>query len=217
MARLRVTTGPSTGKQVHVQAELLLGREGVDLVIEDPEMSRRHAAVRLVGGVLEVEDLGSANGTFVNGERIEGPTLVNGGGQIRCGTTVFEVLGVVPAQGTRLRTDTDTDTDAAPIADPQATRARAIADPQATRVRPIADPQATAPRSIPRPRPPPAGHTPAAAAPGTTGLPAPVGTFSPPVQRRSRGLASRSWVPTALSFGTVIVVAVALVIYFATR
>ena len=42
----------------------------------------------------------------------------------------------------------------------------------------------------------------------------PIGEFHPPTQRRQKGLASRSWVPVALSFGTVIIVAIALVIYF---
>lgn len=41
-----------------------------------------------------------------------------------------------------------------------------------------------------------------------------VAPFHPPSQQRQRGLASRSWVPVALSFGTVIIVAIALVIYF---
>jgi hypothetical protein len=42
----------------------------------------------------------------------------------------------------------------------------------------------------------------------------PVGEFHPPTRRRQRGLASRSWVPVALSFGTALLVAIALVIYF---
>jgi hypothetical protein len=42
----------------------------------------------------------------------------------------------------------------------------------------------------------------------------PVGEFHPPTHRRQRGLASRSWVPVALSFGTALLVAIALVIYF---
>jgi hypothetical protein len=37
------------------------------------------------------------------------------------------------------------------------------------------------------------------------------------VRRRRRGLASRSWIPVALSFGTVVLTAIALVAYFATR
>ena len=43
----------------------------------------------------------------------------------------------------------------------------------------------------------------------------PIGEFRPPERQKvQRGLASRSWVPVALSFGTVIIVAIALVIYF---
>jgi hypothetical protein len=42
----------------------------------------------------------------------------------------------------------------------------------------------------------------------------PLAPFHPPTQRRQKGLASRSWLPVALSFGTVIIVAIALVIYF---
>jgi hypothetical protein len=42
----------------------------------------------------------------------------------------------------------------------------------------------------------------------------PLAPFHPPSQQRQKGLASRSWVPAVLSFGTVIVVAIALVIYF---
>ena len=42
----------------------------------------------------------------------------------------------------------------------------------------------------------------------------PIGEFHPPAARSQRGLASRSWVPVALSFGTALLVAIALVIYF---
>ena len=42
----------------------------------------------------------------------------------------------------------------------------------------------------------------------------PIGEFRPPTHRSQRGLASRSWVPVALSFGTALLVAIALVIYF---
>jgi hypothetical protein len=42
----------------------------------------------------------------------------------------------------------------------------------------------------------------------------PIGEFRPPRHRTQHGLASRSWVPVALSFGTALLVAIALVIYF---
>jgi hypothetical protein len=56
---------------------------------------------------------------------------------------------------------------------------------------------------------------PAAAPPQARSAPSqPIGEFRPPSHRSQRGLASRSWVPVALSFGTALLVAIALVIYF---
>jgi pSer/pThr/pTyr-binding forkhead associated (FHA) protein len=140
MATLWITNGPGAGQSVSVTGELIIGRQNADLTLEDAEVSRRHAAVRLDGGRVEIEDLGSANGTFVNGSRIEGAVTVGGGAKIRIGQTEMEVRGVVP-----IRADT-------PIADPQATQARAIPDPQVTKARPVADPQVTQARAIPDPQ-----------------------------------------------------------------
>jgi hypothetical protein len=257
---------------VGVTGELVIGRENADLTIDDAEVSRRHVAVRLEGGQLEVEDLGSANGTFVNGSRIEGPVKVGGGAKIRVGRTEFEVRGVLPTRGEK---HDSTRVAASPIADPQATRATPtrdpqltkarslpdpqvtkatpIADPQITKATPIADPQTTKARAIPDlqtteahavPDPqvtqarsvpadlakpqassqsvldtsPPIAPAPAAPAPGSSkNIAAQVGAFSPPARRRSRGLASRSWVPTVASFGTAIAAAGALIVYFAVH
>jgi hypothetical protein len=257
---------------VGVTGELVIGRENADLTIDDAEVSRRHVAVRLEGGQLEVEDLGSANGTFVNGSRIEGPVKVGGGAKIRVGRTEFEVRGVLPTRGEK---HDSTRVAASPIADPQATRATPtpdpqltkarsvpdpqvtkatpIADPQTTKATPIADPQTTKARAIPDlqtteahavPDPqvtqarsvpadlakpqassrsvldtsPPVAPAPAAPAPGSSkNIAAQVGAFSPPARRRSRGLASRSWVPTVASFGTAIAAAGALIVYFAVH
>ena len=68
MASLWVISGSRAGESVGVTGELVIGRENADLTIDDAEVSRRHVAVRLEGGQLEVEDLGSANGTFVERE-----------------------------------------------------------------------------------------------------------------------------------------------------
>jgi pSer/pThr/pTyr-binding forkhead associated (FHA) protein len=88
---LVVTQGALTGQRLEVEAELVIGREGVAVTIDDPELSRRHAAVRPVEGGFEVEDLGSLNGTFVNGRRIEGPTKLSGGDTIKLGQNVLEL------------------------------------------------------------------------------------------------------------------------------
>jgi hypothetical protein len=71
---------------------------------------------------------------------------------------------------------------------------------------PIAPAQPTAPGRVPA--------TPAPA--GAPGAPQELAPFVPPAVRRG-GLATRSWIPVALSFGTALVTAVALVVYFAAR
>jgi ABC transport system ATP-binding/permease protein len=187
MARLRVVSGPNAGQTVDVEEEIVIGREDTDLAIDDEEMSRRHAVVRRHANRLQVEDLGSTNGTFVDGTRIAEPTLLGGGAEIKVGTTVLVVEGVLPVS--------DSSADIAPR--------------NVTRVSQAIPEGAPAPltaTAAPAPAPP----APAPAAPVQA-----VGDFRPPQRSRKQpGLASRSWVPVALSFGTVIIVAIALVIYF---
>jgi predicted component of type VI protein secretion system len=151
MASLWITTGPGAGQSVSVIGELIIGRQNADLTLDDAEVSRRHAAVRLDGGRLEIEDLGSANGTFVNGSRIEGAVTVGGGAKIRIGQTEMEVRGVVPIRADTPIADPQA-TQTRPIADPQVTQARAVPDPQVTKARPVADPQVTQARAIPDPQ-----------------------------------------------------------------
>lgn len=87
---LSIRKGPLAGKDVKVTGNLVLGREG-DLVIADPEISRRHCAIRVVDGTLVIDDLQSLNGTWVNGKRIELPTLLAPGDMVGLGTSVIEV------------------------------------------------------------------------------------------------------------------------------
>jgi pSer/pThr/pTyr-binding forkhead associated (FHA) protein/S1-C subfamily serine protease len=90
---LMVKNGPSTGRRISVDSQLEIGRENVDIVIEDSQMSRRHAAVRPYGSRLEIADLGSSNGTYVNGRKIEGKVSVSSGDSIRLGGTFLDVVG----------------------------------------------------------------------------------------------------------------------------
>jgi pSer/pThr/pTyr-binding forkhead associated (FHA) protein len=190
MARLRVVSGPNAGLTVDVDEEVVIGREDTDLAIDDEEMSRRHAVVRRHANRLQVEDLGSTNGTFVDGTRIAEPTLLGGGAEIKVGTTLLVVEGVLP------------------VSDPNSD---VIQPRNVTRVSPaISD--AAPPSATPVTATATATATPPAPAPPVQPV---VGEFRPPERARKQpGLASRSWVPVALSFGTVIIVAIALVIYF---
>ena len=93
-AALIVNDGPSAGDRFPVEREALLGRAGADIVVQDPEASRQHARVRPMNGGLELTDLGSANGTIVNGQRIERPAQLVDGDVIKIGrTSLTTVIG----------------------------------------------------------------------------------------------------------------------------
>jgi hypothetical protein len=89
---LTIREGPTQGTQIALEGEVVVGRMGTTVEIPDPEISRRHAVFRLRGEALEVDDLDSLNGTFVNGERISAPTVVRGGDRVRVGDTELEVV-----------------------------------------------------------------------------------------------------------------------------
>jgi hypothetical protein len=98
-AVLVFTKGPLTGRRLELEGELVIGREGAAVTIDDSELSRRHAAFRPVEGGIEVEDLGSLNGTLVNGQRITAPTRLAAGDSIKLGQSVLELEGA-PASAT---------------------------------------------------------------------------------------------------------------------
>ena len=110
-AVLVFTQGPLTGQRLEPEGELVIGREGAALTIEDSELSRRHAAIRPVEGGIEIEDLGSLNGTFVNGQRIDAPTRLAGGDSVKLGAerpgarrrqaAPATVMSAAPAAGRR--------------------------------------------------------------------------------------------------------------------
>ena len=91
MPSLRAREGPLAGQRLTVESALTLGRGAADVVIDDPEISRRHALVRAGDGYLEIEDLDSLNGTWVNDARISASVRVRPGDVVRLGTTVLEV------------------------------------------------------------------------------------------------------------------------------
>jgi predicted component of type VI protein secretion system len=126
--------------------QLTIGRDSTnEIVINDAEVSRRHARLTFQGGKYVLEDLGSTNGTFVNGQRLAGPRVLKAGEVVSFGeqiVLVFEVVNI---------------------------------DPGATMVSPRAAAVPAASRPMPPPPPPPvdyAGSVPASPAPvpafGTT-------------------------------------------------
>lgn len=93
---LKIQTGPESGSEFLLEKpELFLGRDpGNDLVITDPEVSRRHARLVLNGPQFAIEDLGSTNGTFVQGTQIHGLTTLNPGDIIAIGERVVLLYDV---------------------------------------------------------------------------------------------------------------------------
>ena len=75
----------AAGGAVHPLAQTTrVGRSrDADLVLDDKRVSRAHAAIRVDGPQVVVEDLGSTNGTWVNGVRIKTPTVLSHGDEVR--------------------------------------------------------------------------------------------------------------------------------------
>jgi pSer/pThr/pTyr-binding forkhead associated (FHA) protein len=86
-----VESTPMHGREVAVLSGITLGRDDCDVVLSDPEVSRRHAVVLESPEGFAIEDLGSTNGTWVNGERIDRPEPLHAGDEVRLGNTVWHV------------------------------------------------------------------------------------------------------------------------------
>lgn len=85
-------TGPLLGLSYGVAGPMLLGRApDCDLVIVNPEVSRHHARLSIEGNELVVEDLGSSNGTVVNGKLVVGRQALHHKDEMRFHDIVFRV------------------------------------------------------------------------------------------------------------------------------
>src|SRR5436305_1129710 len=97
--QLVVQSGAEPGRTYDITAsqKIRMGRQsGNDVVVPDEQVSRRHAEIEERNGGLIVTDLGSSNGTFVNGTRIASPQSLQAGDTVQVGTTVLKVLGAAP-------------------------------------------------------------------------------------------------------------------------
>jgi predicted component of type VI protein secretion system len=154
-ARIEVVAGNAAGTWLEVTDELLIGRhaDGPGRLGNDEEISRYHARVSLgAGGLCAVEDLGSTNGTFVNGVRISAPQTLKSGDTIGLGASTLVVRELpVPAAA-------DPSGDSPSEAEGQATAEHAAP--------PAAEPEPTPAPRVPEPAPEPEPEpTPPAAAP----------------------------------------------------
>ncbi len=88
--QLSVRQGPHPNLVFELDADsYAIGREaGNEIVIEDPQVSRRHARLTRQGASYVIEDVGSTNGTYVNGKRVTAPVLLSDGDMIGLADTI---------------------------------------------------------------------------------------------------------------------------------
>jgi hypothetical protein len=90
--RLVVVKGPATGRQYPLGERITLGRDlSSDIQLNDGQVSRKHAVVQRIQDVYVITDLHSTNGTYVNGQRINKPTILAHGTIIAIGFTHFRM------------------------------------------------------------------------------------------------------------------------------
>ena len=90
-AQLVVVSAPGheSGWSYDIGPGATLGRGDVEIRLEDPFASNRHARIVREGGTLVLEDLGSTNGTWLNGSKLDGPTPLHAGDRVRIGDSEF--------------------------------------------------------------------------------------------------------------------------------
>ena len=79
----------------------IIGRDiDVDVRIDSAGVSRKHAVITIVGANASIDDLGSKNGTYLNGARVLSSMPLNDGDEIRLGSAVFRLRVIAPAEPT---------------------------------------------------------------------------------------------------------------------
>ena len=91
---LEIVEGPEAGRMIPLDGPIEIGRdESSSVALQQAELlSRRHVRITPVDGGAQVEDLGSRNGTFVNGEQVQSPHRLRKGDRVQFGETVGEIV-----------------------------------------------------------------------------------------------------------------------------
>ena len=84
--------GHESGVAYDLSDGATLGRGDVEIQLEDPFASSRHARISRQGHVVVIEDLGSTNGTYLNEQPLTGPQPLHSGDRIRIGDSEFSYL-----------------------------------------------------------------------------------------------------------------------------
>jgi signal transduction histidine kinase len=98
VASIQVIQGPDKGRSFDLlDGENIIGRKSNSVELTDGTVSRQHAKLTPKDGAWLLEDLGSANGTYLNGIRMKQPAALHRGDQVRCGSTLLVFGGGQPA------------------------------------------------------------------------------------------------------------------------
>jgi len=169
--QLVVQSGPNQGRVTPLEKnEIFIGRDlGNDLVVNDAEVSRRHARLVLQAGGFVLEDMGSTNGTTVNGQRLLGPYILRPGDVITLGEHVdisFELVtfdpdATVVSAAARPPAVEPVSPPPEPVVPYQAPPQAPPPPAQARPPQPVPPQQPFYEQSVPSAPPPPAGYTPA--------------------------------------------------------
>jgi pSer/pThr/pTyr-binding forkhead associated (FHA) protein len=90
--RLVITAGNDAGRFFRLAGVSTIGRDpSAGIVLDDAEVSRRHAIVSVASGAVLIQDLESTNGVWVNDERIAEERAIGPGDRVRIGATELEV------------------------------------------------------------------------------------------------------------------------------
>lgn len=103
--KLTMRQGPRPNQVFELYKEVhTIGREaGNDILINDPQVSRHHARLTLQDSEYLLEDLGSTNGSYINGRRVTEPALIAAGDMLGLGDTiVLAITGPVDAGATQV-------------------------------------------------------------------------------------------------------------------
>jgi serine phosphatase RsbU (regulator of sigma subunit)/pSer/pThr/pTyr-binding forkhead associated (FHA) protein len=101
MPKLTVQNGVRSGTEFQFEGSAVIGRgAGADLSLGDPGVSRQHARLTCRDGACQVEDLGSVNGTLVNGHRVTRPTVLHEGDIVGMGPVRVKYSEGRPEAGT---------------------------------------------------------------------------------------------------------------------